>query len=282
VGSDPQHILDETTIRTTTPEETIAQVVEFFREIRKRVELTAIGIGSFGPIDLNRRSPTFGYITNTPKTGWSNTDFIGRIGRELNVPLVFDTDTNAAALGEATWGSARGFETILYITIGTGIGGGLLVKGTPLHGLCHPEVGHMRVPHDWKDDPFPGACPFHGDCLEGLASGPSLLKRWGVSGEALPSNHRAWSLESNYVAAGLTNLIFAISPERIVLGRGVMERTELFVTIRSNVQELIHGYFDHMLLQDKIAEYIVPPKLGKRSGVLGAIALAKRAIDHTI
>jgi fructokinase len=277
VGSDPNHILTEAAIPTTTPDETIGHVTDFFLKVNEKSSITAIGVGCFGPLDLDRTSPSFGYITNTPKPGWANTDLVGWIGRASGLPIVFDTDANAAALGEATWGAAQGLDNVLYLTVGTGIGGGVIISGKPLHGLIHPEVGHMRVPHDWLKDPFSGSCPSHSDCLEGLASGPALLKRWGVPGESLPANHEAWALEAQYVATGLTNLICAMSPQRIILGGGVMKHAELFGMIRSKIRELMNGYLYHELLQDKIAEYVIPPRLGRRSGVLGAMALAKRA-----
>jgi fructokinase len=277
IGSDPDHILSECTIPTTTPEETLRRVIDFFNTAKERTSIESIGIGSFGPIDLDRASRFFGYITNTPKPGWKNTDLIGTIGRGLKIPIVFDTDTDVAALGETTWGAAQGVDDLLYVTIGTGIGGGIIVHGKPLHGLLHPEIGHMRIPHDWKQDPFPGVCPYHGDCLEGLASGPSIHKRWGTLGESLPAHHQAWTLERQYVATGVLNLISVVSPKLIILGGGVMTRTELFDGIRSKIKELSNGYFDHIQLQDRIAEYVIPPRLGKRSGVLGALALAQRA-----
>ena len=277
LGSDPEHILDECTISTTTPEETITKVVEFFANATEPI--SAIGIGSFGPIDLNRSSRSFGYITNTPKPGWQNTDLIGTIGRALKVPIVFDTDTNVAGLGEIRWGNARGLDHILYMTIGTGIGGGFIINGKPLHGLLHPEMGHMLIPHDWKQDPFPGICPFHGDCLEGLASGPAIHKRWGALGESLSSDHQAWTLETRYIATALVNLLCVLSPQRIILGGGVMSRGELFDGIRVRMKELSNRYFDHVQLYDKIAEYVVPAKLGDRVGVLGALALAEAAFD---
>jgi len=277
IGSDPDHILKESTIRTTTPEETLPRVIEFFA--RTTETITAIGIGSFGPIDLNRASRSFGYITNTPKPGWRNTDFVGTIGRALKISIVFDTDTNVAALGEVKWGNAQAVDHVLYMTIGTGIGGGFIIKGKPLHGLLHPEMGHMRIPHNWKQDPFAGICPFHGDCLEGLASGPAIYERWGIPGESLPATHQAWALETQYIATGLVNLLCALSPQRIILSGGVMNRVELFNTIRVKMKELSNQYFDHKQLLDNIEEYVVPPKLGKRAGVLGTLALAKDAFD---
>ncbi len=277
IGSDPDHILDESTIRTTTPEETLSQVIDFFANATEPISV--IGVGSFGPIDLNHASRSFGYITNTPKPSWKNTDIAGTISRALKIPIVFDTDTNAAGLGEVKWGNAQALDHVLYMTIGTGIGGGFIFKGKPLHGLLHPEMGHMRIPHDWKQDPFAGICSYHGDCLEGLASGPAIYKRWGTPGESIPSNHPAWTLESLYIATGLVNLVCTLSPERIILGGGVMKRAELFDEIRAKMKELSNQYFDHKQLQDNIAEYVVPPTLGEQVGVLGALALAKDAFD---
>jgi len=277
IGSDPDHILSECSFRTTTPEETLSQVIEFFANAKEPV--SAIGIGSFGPVELNQTSKFFGHITNTPKPGWRNTDFAGTIGRALKIPIVFDTDTNAAGLGEIEWGNAQALDYLLYVTIGTGIGGGFIIKRKPLHGLLHPEMGHMRIPHDWTQDPFSGICPFHGDCLEGLASGPAICKRWGALGEDIPPGHPAWILEAQYIAAGLVNLVCALSPQRIILGGGVMKHAELFSGIREKMKELSNRYFAHRQLQDDISEYVVPPKLGERVGVLGALALAKIAFE---
>jgi len=276
LGSAPDLILNECIIPTTTPEATLGQVIEFFT--RATAPISAVGIGSFGPIELDQSSRFFGYITNTPKTGWQNIDLVGIIGRALKVPIILDTDTNVAGLAETKWGNAQHLDYVLFVTIGTGIGGGFIIKGKPLHGLLHPEIGHMRIPHDRGRDPFLGTCPFHGDCFEGLASGPAILKRWGTPGESLPSDHPAWTLEAQYVATGLVNLVCALSPQRIILGGGVMKRAELFDEIRINMKELANRYFDHVQLQDKISEYVVPPKLGSKAGVLGALALAEAAI----
>jgi fructokinase len=197
----------------------------------------------------------------------------------LGVPVEFDTDVNAAALGEATWGAARGLGTFIYLTVGTGIGGGGMVNGKLLHGLLHPEMGHLRVPHDLDKDPYPGACPFHGDCLEGLAAGPALLGRWGHRAEDLPADHPAWELEAQYLALGLANLICTLSPQRIILGGGVMQRIGLFQMVRRNVQQVLNGYLQVRTILEQIDQYIVPAALGDRAGVLGAIALAKLAIQ---
>jgi fructokinase len=275
VGSDPTSILSETTIPTTSPNETIERVIKFFLKVQEENAIAAIGLGSFGPLDLDKTSSTFGYVRNTPKSGWANTRIVGDIREALGVPMIFDTDVNIAAFGEATWGSGQDCDPLLYLTVGTGIGGGLIVDGKPFHGLIHPEMGHMRIPHDWKRDPFPGVCIRHGDCLEGLASGPALHQRWGTPGELLPSDHEAWSLEANYLATAVTNLILTISPKRIILGGGVMRHPELLGKVRGRIRELLNDYFEHKLLRDEIAEYVTSPKLGRRSGVLGAIALAR-------
>jgi len=192
----------------------------------------------------------------------------------------FDTDANAAALGEATWGAAKGLDTFVYVTVGTGIGGGGMANGQLLHGLLHPEMGHVRVPHDLDQDPYSGACPFHGDCFEGLAAGPALLGRWGSPAEELPADHPAWRLEAHYLGLGLANLIYTLSPQRIILGGGVMQHTALFPMVRRNVQQLLHGYLPAPAILEHIEEYIVPAALGNRAGISGAMALARKAIHR--
>lgn len=223
--------------------------------------LAAVGIGSFGPVDPNPTSSTFGYITTTPKPGWEYIEFAGRISKALRVPVGFDTDVNAAALAEAAWGAAQGLDTFIYLTIGTGIGGGGMVIRQLLHGLLHPEMGHLRVPHDWKHDPYPGACPFHGDCLEGLAARPALLGRWGQRAEDLPPDHSAWALEAHYLGLGLVNFICTLSPQRIILGGSIMRQTGLFGMIHRKVQELLNKYLQVEAILEKIDSYIVPPHL---------------------
>jgi len=262
---------------TTTPDETLAAVIGFF----KQADLEAVGIGSFGPVDLHHDSPTFGYITSTPKTGWTNCDLAGRVRAALGVPVGFETDVNAAALGEARWGAGVGLSDLLYLTVGTGIGGGAIAGGRVVHGLVHPEMGHIRIPHDLARDPFPGACPFHGDCLEGLASGPAIHKRWKTPPEELPPDHPAWALEAHYLAEAVANLALTLSPQRIVLGGGVMRQTQMFPAIREEFARLLHGYVRHRAVEERIGEYIVGPKLGDRSGILGALALAEQAAHRT-
>jgi fructokinase len=276
-GLGPDQIHTQARIPTTTPDETIAAAVDFFRQVQGSNRLVALGIGSFGPVDPHPYSETFGHITSTPKPGWANTDVVGPIREALQVPVGFDTDVNAAALGEAYWGVAQGLEDFIYLTIGTGIGGGGLANGKLIHGLLHPEVGHLLIPHDRVADPFEGTCPYHGDCLEGLASGPALKARWGMPAETLPSDHPAWDLEAHYLSLGLANLILTLSPRRIVMGGGVMQQPQLFPQLRARLLKALNGYVQSQILLDRIDEYIVPPGLGTQSGVLGALALARQA-----
>lgn len=275
VGTKPDDLVI-TQLPTTTPEETISGAVTLLKE-RSRGHLKAVGIGSFGPVDLRPGSPTFGYVTSTPKPGWQNFDFAGAVSEALAVPVGFDTDVDAAALGEARWGAGQEISDFLYLTVGTGIGGGAIVNGQIVHGLIHPEVGHIRIPHDWKRDPFAGCCPFHGDCLEGLACGPSIEKRWGKAAEALPADHAAWALEAHYVAMGLANWVCTLSPKRMILGGGVMQQQWLFPMIRSELVRILNGYVRSDDIVEKVDRYVVAPKLGNRSGIAGALVLAEQA-----
>jgi fructokinase len=275
VGQGPNEIHAQTEFPTTTPQETIARAIAFFAD--QPEPIVALGIGSFGPVDPDPRSPAFGTITTTPKPGWRDVDIKGRIQSALHVPVGFDTDVNAAALGEYRWGAAQDADTFVYITVGTGIGGGAMVAGNLLHGLVHPEMGHIRIPHDPERDPFAGICPFHGDCLEGLATGPAIEARWQQRGEDLPDDHPAWPLEAHYLGLGLTAIICTLSPQRVILGGGVMQRLFLFPMIRSQVRDLLNGYIQAPAIIEQIDTYIVPPGLGRQAGVLGAIALAARA-----
>jgi fructokinase len=269
-------VLELETFPTTTPQETISRAAQFFRGSGLPA---CLGVGSFGPIDVHRESPTWGQITTTPKPGWAGTNLIASIRAALDVPVALDTDVNAAALAESQWGAARALDTFSYITVGTGIGGGAIVNGRLLHGLLHPELGHMRIPHDRWRDPFDGVCPYHGDCLEGLASGEAIRQRWGRPGEELSGNAAVWELEGEYLALGLMNIICTLSPQRIVLGGGVMKHPSLFTLVRRRLQELLAGYFNAPALTcpEAIERYIVPPGLGDRAGVIGAIELARIA-----
>jgi len=277
VGTGPHDVWAEVRIATTTPEETIGRVVTFFAEQVSGAPLTALGVASFGPVDLDPRSATYGSITTTPKPGWQHVDLLGPLRRALGVRIAFDTDVNAAALAEHRWGAAQNVRSVVYVTVGSGIGGGALVDGQPVHGLVHPEMGHQRIPHDRARDPFPGVCPHHGDCWEGLASAPALAARWGQPPETLSDAHPAWDLEADYLALGLANVILVLSPERVVLGGGVMTRACLWPMVRTKLQMVLAGYVSSPALGKGIESYLVPVALGDRAGVLGAIALAQAA-----
>lgn len=278
VGTDPDNIAARVRVDTTTPEKTLPEVLNFFVEQSgEHGPLKGIGIGSFGPVDPDPASDKFGWITATPKAGWSQTDLVGTLRKEFDVPYGFDTDVNAAALGEHRWGAAQGLDTFLYLTVGTGLGGGGLQGGQLMHGLIHPEMGHMRIPHDVTRDPFPGACPFHNDCWEGLAAGPAIGKRWGKPAEELPPDHEAWELEAEYLALGLNNLVCTVSPQRIILGGGVCQQQGLLDRVRTKLAELLNGYVQHDRILNHMDEFVVPPALGNNAGILGCIALAEQA-----
>jgi fructokinase len=260
VGTGPDDLRAEAAIPTTTPAETLAAAEAFFE---REGPVEALGIGSFGPVDLRR-----GAITTTPKPGWAHTEVAGELRRRLGVPVALDTDVNAAVLGEHRWGAAQGLDTCCYVTVGTGIGGGAIVGGRLHHGLAHPEVGHVRIPHDLGADPFAGSCPYHGDCWEGLAAAPALEARHGRPAHEL-EDEAAWALEARYLALGLVAVIGVLSPERILLGGGVLQRPGLLEQVDTEVEALLRGYVP--------APELVRPGLGRRAGVLGALALAESA-----
>ncbi|ATB34156.1 ROK family protein [Melittangium boletus] len=276
VGTGPDDIRAMERIPTTTPEATIGEALAFFQAQRRQLgPLSALGIASFGPVELHPESPKYGFITSTAKPGWRDTDMLGAFRRALDIPVGFDTDVNGAALGEYHWGAAQGLDTFIYLTVGTGIGGGGLINGRLMHGMLHPEMGHFRLPRDPRTDPFPGGCPFHGDCFEGLASGPAMEKRWGQRAESLPAEHPAWALEAHYIALALSSYICTVSPQRIILGGGVMAQRHLFPLVHAGVRQVLNDYIQAPALTEHIASYIVPPTLGERAGVLGALALAR-------
>ena len=279
VGTWPDDVRDRLRVPTTTPTETMARIKEFLLRHHRETPLAAIGIGSFGPIDLQTDSPSYGYVTSTPKPGWRYADFVGPISEDLELPVILDTDVNAAALGECLWGAGKALDSLVYITVGTGIGGGAVIGGRPVHGVNHPEMGHIRIPHDRGADPFDGSCPYHGDCLEGLASGPAMEARWGLSAESLPEDHAAWGLEAEYLASGVANIIVTLSPQRIVMGGGVMKQRHLFPLICGRVVEILNGYGVPEGVLNAIDDYIVPPALGDDSGIAGAFALARMALS---
>lgn len=281
VASSPNDFRDEIRFPTTTPEETLAQAIDFFQTHHAREPLQAVGVACFGPIDPHPASPTFGYVTTTPKPHWAQTDIVGRLQAALKLPVGFDTDVNGAALGEHRWGAAQGLDTFVYLTIGTGLGGGGMVNGKLLHGLMHSEMGHMRVPHDLSHDPYPGQCTYHGDCWEGLACGPAIEGRWQTKGQHLAPDHPAWALEAHYLALGVVNIIMTLSPQRIIMGGGVMDQQQIFPMLRRDVQRLLNGYIQKPEILEHIDQYIVPPGLGNRAGVLGAVALAMDAAQRS-
>jgi fructokinase len=258
VGTGPDDLRAVDTFPTTDPEETIGRIVEFFE---REGPVEALGVGSFGPVDPRIGSPTWGHVTTTPKPGWAGAPLAPELQSRLGVPVAFDTDVNAAALGELRWGAARGLHTFCYLTVGTGIGGGAVVDGRLLHGAVHPEFGHMRIPHDTARDPFAGSCPFHGDCFEGLASGTALEAR----GEP------DFELEAEYLALGLVNVVSIVSPQRIVVGGGVMKNAGLLAGVQQRLEAFLAGYVE--------APDVVLPELGDRAGVLGALDLARSALQ---
>lgn len=269
VGTGADDVRATETFPTAGPVETLARAVAFFE---RHGPVAALGIGSFGPVDLDVSSATWGHVTTTPKAGWRNAAVAPVLRAALGVPVAFDTDVNAAALGEHRFGAARGLDTFSYVTVGTGIGAGGLAGGSLLHGLTHPELGHVRVPHDGVRDPFAGVCPYHGDCLEGLASGEALRARWGRPGPEL-RDPAVWELEAEYLAHAFATLVFVLSPQRIVVGGGVAKQPLLLPLVRTRLAELVAGY----VALPPLDEFVVPPALGDRAGVLGALELARGA-----
>ena len=274
IGNEKGEILDKVTFPTTNPEETMTKVIEYFRD--KSIE--AMGIGSFGPIDVDQDSPTYGSITQTPKVKWTNYNIVGEIKKHFNVPIGFHTDVTAAAMAENTWGAARDLDSCLYMTVGTGVGVGAVINGKPLQGLTHPEMGHILVKRH-PEDSFEGFCPYHGDCLEGLAAGPALEKRWNKKGQELSENNEVWEIESYYLAQALMNYILILSPKKIICGGGVMKQEQLLPLVRKKVLELLNGYVPVSAVSaEGIANYIVLPALGDEAGLTGAIALGANAL----
>lgn len=266
-------ILERVTIPTTTPQETLPQMLEFFAG----KEIQTLGIGCFGPVDLNKRSKTYGYITSTPKEAWQNCDVAGAFSRQLHVPVGFDTDVNAAILGEVLWGAAKGCDTAIYITVGTGVGVGVYCNGGLLHGLVHPEAGHILLQRH-PQDAYAGRCPFHPNCMEGLASGPAIEARWGRPAKELVDKAEVWELEAYYIAQAITNYILTYSPQKVVLWGGVMHQEQLFGMVQSNVKALLGGYVRHTLLEGDFSDYIVSPKLGENPGIMGAFGLGMQEL----
>ncbi len=272
VGDERGRILEQVSIPTKTPGETIPELIEYF----KGKQIEALGIGCFGPIDPNPASPTYGYITSTPKLEWVDFDMAGAFKKALGCPVGFDTDVNGSVLGEVTFGQAKGKNCVVYITIGTGVGAGIYIEGKLLHGMLHPEAGHVMLPRR-EGDTFPGRCPYHRSCLEGMASGPAIEERWGRKAIELKDRKEVWDLEAYYIAQALTGYILTISPEMIILGGGVMHQEQLFPMIRSYVKELLGGYIKTRELND-MEHYIVPASLKDDQGIMGALELGRRAL----
>ncbi|MBQ8506606.1 MAG: ROK family protein [Clostridia bacterium] len=276
IGDENGNVFERESFPTRMPEETMPPIIAYFKE--KGIE--ALGVSSFGPLNLDENDPHYGDITTTPKPGWANYPLRRVLMEELNVPVGIDTDVNGAAMAEALIGAGKGLDSLVYYTIGTGIGGGAMVSGKRLHGLVHPEMGHMLLrPH--KDDPTPhGFCPYHDGCLEGMANGPAIEKRWGVSAKELAPDHPAWDLEAEYLAQMCVNTIVVLSPKMIVLGGGVMHQMHLFPKIRKRTQELLNGYVAHDAIRENIDNYIVPPALGDNAGAAGSLLLAVEALKN--
>lgn len=291
VGTGPREkLLARTSFPTgENPAKLLAQVASWLKEQEGIYgQLGAIGFASFGPIDLDENSPTYGYVTSTPKPGWQMTDVLGPLRAAFGpIPIGFDTDTNGAGLGEHVWGAAAGLDDFVYITIGTGIGAGGMARGNLLHGLVHPEVGHIFLPNLPGDD-FEGACPYHGRCWEGLCSGPAIRKRAGMPAEELPTDHPAWDFETRYVALAIANLVFTLSPRRVIVGGSVRKGGQLgesgfFEAVRRHLLVALNGYVVSPALQaDSISNYVVPPLLGDDAGVCGAIALGQIAAGRLL
>ncbi|WFA08089.1 ROK family protein [Tissierella sp. Yu-01] len=270
VGDKNLNVVDRISFSTTTPEETMKKVFEFFNAYK---DLKAIGIGSFGPIDINKNSPRYGYITSTPKLEWKDFNFLGAVKKHYHIPIGWTTDVNAACLGEYEVGSAVKNDSCIYLTIGTGIGGGAIVKGKFIEGFGHPEMGHILVRRHPKDDNFQGWCPYHGDCLEGLAAGPSVEKRYGMKAQDLGPDHEVWEILAYYLAQALFNYTLVLRPEKIILGGGVMKQPQLLEMIKKEFMALLGDYIEI----SEIDEYIVKPILGDNAGIIGGLILAKEA-----
>ena len=273
IGDENGNILERVSIPTGTPENTMPPMIEFF----KGKGISALGIGCFGPVDLDKKSPTYGYITSTPKLAWTNYPIVAEFEKALGVPVGFDTDVNAAALGEATWGCTKDVENSIYITIGTGVGVGVIVNGKPYHGMIHPEGGHILLARHPQDPMVGSGCPFHENCMEGLAAGPSLEKRWGVKGAELADRMEVWEMEAWYIGQAITNYIMILSPERIICGGGVMHQPCLLPLIRKEVEHQMNGYIKGKGMDD-LNNYIVGVSLNDNQGAMGAVKLAMDAL----
>ena len=272
---DNNKIIDKTIIKTTTPDDTLPKLVDFF----DNKNIVSLGIGSFGPVDLNINSKTYGYITESPKVDWKNTNVVGYFKKYFNIPIGFDTDVNGACLGEVMYGAGKGLNNVIYGTIGTGIGFGVYLNGELLHGLMHPETGHIIL-RSRDDDKYEGCCPYHKYCFEGLASGTAIKKRWGIPAEKMDVNDKAFDLEAYYIAQGLVNCVMSYSPEKIILGGGVMHNKKMYPLIRKELLKQLAGYIAKDEITKDIDNYVVEPLLNDDQGVIGACELGKRVLKH--
>ncbi len=274
VGTENGRILERISIPTETPEITMPKLLQYFQDN----EINALGVGCFGPVDLDPKSKTYGHILMTSKLAWRGYDICGCFRENLKIPIGFDTDVNGSMLGESTWGCAKGLDTALYMTVGTGVGVGIMAGGKLVHGMQHPEAGHMLIPAR-KDDSYKGKCPSHGHCLEGLAAGPAVEERWQAKGEALAGRQEVWELEAYYLAYAIANYILILSPQKIILGGGVMHQQQLYPMIREKVREMLGGYLQTKELED-MDSYIVAPSLNDDQGILGALKLGMNALEE--
>ena len=272
IGDEQGHILERVSIPTLAPENTMPAILDFFRN----KNISALGIGCFGPVDLDKKSPTYGHITTTPKLAWKNYDIVGVCEKELGVPVGFDTDVNGSALGEATWGCTKDLDNSIYITVGTGIGVGVIIDKKPYHGMIHPEGGHIFLARHPQDPMERGVCPYHELCLEGLASGPSIQARWGKPGVELADRKEVWELEAYYLAQAICSYIMILSPEKIIVGGGVAHQEQMMPLIRAEVLRQMGGYITAKGMRD-LDNYIVLPSLNDDQGILGALKLAMDA-----
>ncbi len=278
VGNAAGDILLEQRLPTSDPTTTFAAVRAFLRRgCEEFGTYAAIGIASFGPVEIDPASARYGHIGKTPKAGWSGTDILGRLTQDYACPSGFDSDVAAAALAEHRWGAARGVDNLVYLTVGTGIGGGVVANGRPIRGLMHPEVGHIYPRRHPLDPGFAGICPFHGDCLEGLASGPAIIARTGASLEQLEHGHPQWQIEADYLGQLCAQLVLTLSPQRIVMGGGVMSPAHLLPLVAERMQHWLGGYVDRDEVLGGGRSYLTAPKLGARAGVVGALVLAMDA-----
>ena len=272
IGDESGKIYEQVSIPTERPEITMPRLISYFEE--RKIE--ALGIGCFGPIDPDKKSETYGYITSTPKLAWADYNIVGTMEKSLMIPVGFDTDVNGSVLGEVTFGQAKGKKCVVYVTIGTGVGAGIYIEGKLLHGMLHPEAGHILLTQR-QDDTYEGTCPYHKTCLEGLAAGPAIEARWGRKAVELKDDARVWDLEAYYIAQAIVNYILILSPQMIILGGGVMHQEQLFPKIRSYVKKMMNGYIKTKEMAD-LDHYIVPASLHDDQGIMGALELGRRAL----